>query len=309
MTEAISNLGYIKLPEYGFANDQRAITALSIREKSRKLLEEDQSLEGAISTFTVEASFPSSQSIALLLPGIVHAPQTVFEHQISTLSGLGHDVIGINYSDSAYSQELLKAQIADFIKNPINQDKAITLIGVSLGACIIIDLLGNANTDELKNVKNAIMLGTIYSVADLKNGPFGKLLRFANKTTPKPVAERFASLARMLFRVDRLYAGKDDSRSEELKAELHNVSGQALVARTKAIGNTRAIEELGRIDDVSVLLGWWEDDYASPEARQKLKNLFPRKEEFLIDGHHGWTSSNASQINAAISRFFSHQNA
>lgn len=309
MTEAISNLGHIKLPEYGFANDHRIITALSIREKSRKLLEENHSLEGAISTFTTEASSPNSRSIALLLPGIIHAPQTVFEHQIPTLSGLGYDVVGINYSDSAYSQELLKAQIADFIKNPINQDKAITLIGVSLGACVIIDLLGDAATDELKNVKNAIMLGTIYSVADLKNGPFGKLLRLANKTTPKPVAERFASLARMLFRVDRLYAGKDGSRSEEIKTELRNVSGQALVARTRAIGNTRAIEELGRIDDVSVLLGWWEDDYASPEAKQKLKDLFPRKEEFLIDGHHGWTSSNADQINAAISGFFSHQNA
>lgn len=308
MTEAISNLGHIKLPEYGFANDHKAITALSIREKSRKLLEEDHSLEGAISTFTTEASSPNSRSIVLLLPGIIHAPQTVFEHQIPTLSGLGHDVVGINYSDSAYSQELLKAQIADFIKNPINQDKAITLIGVSLGACVIIDLLGDAYTDELKNVKTAIMLGTIYSVADLKNGPFGKLLRLANRTTPKPVAERFASLARMLFRVDRLYAGKDGSRSEEIKAELRNVSGQALVARTKAIGNTRAIEELGRIDDVSVLLEWWEDDYVSPEAKQKLKDLFPRKEEFLINGHHGWTSSNADQINAAISGFFSHQN-
>lgn len=288
--------------------DKKAdLTQLSLGEKSKNLLTKDQSLESAINTFSVEASSPGSKSITLLLPGIIYAPKTAFEYQIPTFSGLNHDVIGINYSNSAYSQELLKAQIIDFINNPQNQNKEITLIGVSLGACIIIDLLGNNDESELKNVKNAILLGTLYSDADLKNGPFGKVVRLANRITPELIAERFVPLAKKLFRVDPLYAGVNGSKTKELKTELADVSSQALVDRTKAVGNTKPIEELRKIDSVSVLLGWWEDDYASPEARQKLEDLFPVREEFLINGHHSWTSSGASQINQAIQRFFSHQ--
>lgn len=306
MTEAIDNIRYLKLPEYSLVNDYLGITALSIGERSKKLLKEDQTLENAVSTFIPLASPRNSGSIAILLPGILHTTQTVFEHQIPMLSSFGHNVVGINYSDRAYSQELLRAQIIDFIRNPKNQDKEITLLGVSLGAGTIIDLLGNTDIEKVKNVKRAIMLGTIYSDKDIINGPFGKAFRLANKMTPDVVVRKFVPLAKRLCRVDPMYAGTDNSRNEELKAEVQNVSNQALVTRTKAIGNTRTIEEVKTIDRVSVLLGWWEDDYASPEARQKLKNLFPRKEEFLIDGHHGWTSSNAKQINTAISRFFSH---
>ena len=289
-------------------NRKTDLTHLSLGKKSKLLLEQNQALSDAISTFTVEASSPSSGNVALLLPGIVHTPRVVFEHQIPTFSELKYNVIGINYSDNAHSQELLKAQIADFIGNPVNSGKAITLVGVSLGAGAIIDLLANAGIGEFSNVRNAIMLGTIYSLADLKNGPLGNAFRLADRFARGPVAERAVRLGKRFLKVDRLYAGTDGSRSAEVKNELQSISDQALLERLTAIsGNTKDAEELGTIKDVPVLFGWWEEDYASPEARQKLEGLFPNRRKFLIDGHHGWTSSGAAHINGAIEKFLSPQ--
>lgn len=281
------------------------LTIFSLGEKSTKLIGENPQLKNTVSTFTTEGPILDSKKIALLLPGIIHTTQVVFEYQIPVLSKLDHDVIGINYSNQAYSQDMLNAQIIDFITNPKNQAKEITLVGVSLGAYAIIDLFGKSNDgNKLTNVKNAILLGTIFSVADLKNGPFGKALKLSSKFAHGPTVERFIPLVKRFIRADVLYAGIDGSRKERLQSERNNLSNKALLDRIEIFGNVGAVEELNNINNVSALFGWWEDDYASPEAKQRLGSLFPNNEEFTINGHHGWTSSNATQINEAINRFF-----
>jgi hypothetical protein len=305
MTEIAATFTGSTAIEAGFVGASKEnVTTLSIGIRSRDILDKDTSLAKAISTLKIEADSSSTTGITILLPGIVYHPSATFEYQIPELASLRQTVVGINYSDNLYSQELLKAQIVDFVNNPENKDREITLLGVSLGACIIIDLLGNTDIKEVKNLKRAIMLGTIYSDKDILNGPFGKAFRLANKMTPDVVVGKFVPLVKRLLRADPMY-----TLSDRAKNQVQNVSNEALVDRINAFGKTKAIEALGKIEDISVLFGWWKDDYASPETRQKLKTLFQRKEEFLIDGHHGWTSSNANQINTAISRFFSHQNA
>lgn len=285
------------------------VTPLSVGIQSRSILDKDASLEGAISTFRVEAYSNSTTDTTILLPGIVYHTATTFEHQIPELASLKQTVVGVNYSDNLYSQALLTSQIVDFIKNPENKDREITLLGVSLGAGTIIDLLGNADPEAVKNVRRVIMLGAIYSDKDVLHGAIGKAFRLANKMTPDGVVKRFVPLAKRLFRTDPMYALSNGAGIRDVRSQVLNVSNESLANRTKALGETKAIEDLGTIEGIPALFGWWEEDYASPEARQKLKDLFLLKAEFSIDGHHGWTSSNANQINAAISGFFSHQNA
>lgn len=305
MTEIATTFAYSKDIKDVFPETFREnVTSLSVGIQSRRILDRDASLQGAISTFNVEAYSNSATGITILLPGIVYHCATTFKHQIPELASLKQTVVGVNYSDNLYSQALLTSQITDFINNPENRDKQITLLGVSLGAGTIIDLLGNADTEAVKNIRGVVMLGAIYSDKDFLNGTIGKAFRLANKMTPDAVVKRFIPLAKRLFRADPMYAVSDRTGIPSASNQVLNVSNESLTNRTRALGETKAVEDLGTFEEIPALFGWWQEDYASPEARQKLQDLFPRKDEFSIDGHHGWTSSNAGQINAAISSFF-----
>ena len=306
MTEIATTFAYSKDANGAFSETfKENVTSLSVGIQSRRILDKDASLQGALSTFTIEADSSSATGVTILLPGIVYHSPTTFRHQIPELASLKQTVVGINYSDSLYSQTLLTSQITDFINNPKNRDKQITLLGVSLGAGTIIDLLGNADAETVKNIRRVIMLGAIYSDQDILNGTIGKAIRLANKMTPDAVVKIFAPLAKRLFRADPMYADPDETGTLSADRQVSNVSNESLANRTRALGETKAAEDLGKFEEVPALFGWWQEDYASPEARQKLQDLFPQRAEFSIDGHHGWTSSYADQINTAISGFFS----
>lgn len=270
---------------------------LSIGANTKKLLELDVLLTTAINTFSSDVDLRDEKNkLAVFLPGLVIYANTTFGNQMSLFRSNGYSIVGIDYSKEAHSQPLLKAQIVDFLSCPEIRNRKVTLIGMSLGAGTIIDTLAQQGKDGLTNVEKVVLLGTVYSNEDIKNSIFGKALSFANRLTPEMVAKRFAPLAKRIFQLDPLH-------EVETREEVYEITSKALIDRAKEIGKTNPIEDVNQFPNIHALIGWWEDDYASSQARERLENLFPYRDVFTIPGHHSWTRTGAEAINSAISAF------
>jgi hypothetical protein len=264
------------------------------------LIAEKPELEPKKAKIIVREPVKQESPFTVLLPGIVISPDIVYRNQSKLLSSMGQNVATVEYSNQGYSQELISAQLLDFVESQ-GSDQKINLIGLSIGARAIIDALSSFPDEAKQKVDSIILLGLIYSDLDLKNDFFGKLTHIANRIAPDQVLSRLSGLVKKYIKTDPMFES-DTNSGDLVRQQVEELSPEVIVDMFNALSRSEPIKAVKPFNGIKAGIGWWYDDHASSSARNRALNLFNSPHEFTIQGHHGWTETGAEDINAAIEK-------
>lgn len=287
-----------------FENDGRVdVSHWTLGQKSRSLLERQITKRDAKSRFLASPQAFQAPSVTLFFPGTVIRAESTFARQIPQVEANSGAVL-IDYSDSDFHLDLLRAQVVDFMDSPLISKKRVTMVGMSLGAANIIDLLFNEKEAQAR-VDKVVLLGTVFSSHDLNPQRVIERLRAIHSVTPElararltPAAVKAATLIRRRVKID------PDPMIGDKSEEINRVSNKSLLERLASILRRERIEQtvsrLGRLVTPATFLRW-ENDETDPARHDIITRAFQRATVLQIPGSHGWTHTSADYINPSLS--------
>lgn len=276
------------------------VSRLSQSDRFREILEKDFTRRDAAASFTTTPGIFDQDSVTLLLVGTLGRASDIFQEQVPTLQDLGTKPVLVDYSNQSASQQLLRAQLMDFMDSPLVEGRRISLVGVSLGAYSIIDLAIN-EPSAMERVDRQILLGPLFSRHDFKDDLPHNLVRRAGRVVNDGTVKFAMPYVRGHIKVDDdpMLAGQHQEVLDAKKQVTH----LALSERTLPILTNSPIERYGKITDTPTLIVFWENDETSPQRREVIASAFVDPVVRSVSGNHGWMLSSAGQINPLLSEF------
>lgn len=293
---------YNRLPEASY-RDMRYIDVSHWAEgdRVRGILGNNFGARKARATFSTKPGDFGNEPVTILLPGTLIPASQTFQDQIPVMQELGKPVL-IDYSNDSFSTEMLGAQIMDFIDSPLARDRRVDLVGVSLGAANIIDLLLE-ESEARDRVDRVVLLGALYSSHDLKPG---RLQNFLKKAKEKGLINNSTVRAAMPFARHKIKVDHDPKLAEQedvIKESVGHVTDRALSERIHSILRRDPIEEQAQLDSPPALLIHWQNDESEARRQVKLANVFTHSRLNIVSGKHGWTLTSGVGINSMLVRF------
>lgn len=255
----------------------------------------------AASTFTTTPGIFDQDSVTILLAGTLGRAGHTFSAQIPFLQELSTKPVWVDYSNARASQEMLRAQLLDFADSLLVEEREVNLVGVSLGADVIMNL-DIQEPDAEGRISRQVLAGPLFSREDFKDAWPHNLVRNVGRIiNNEPVVKFVMPYARRFIKVedDPLLA----PQHEEIAESRNRVTDLALAERTLPILKSGPIEEHGKITTIPTLLIFWENDESRPERRQVIADSFTNPVVMEIPGNHGWMLSSADYINPALEEF------
>ena len=285
------------------SNGRVDVSNLAFGERTRGILERNSGKRHAMSRFTVNPWALEFPSDTLLLPGTVVGAETTFGSQLPEVEEQEGAVL-VDYSDTDFYPPLLRAQVMDLLDSPLVSGKSIKLVGMSLGAANIMDLLFHEKEAQ-ERVGNVFLLGPIFSSHDVNLGRLIERLRAVHSITPDlvragltPAAVRATTLIRRRIKID------PDPMIGDSSEEINKVSNRSLFERVFSILRRerieRYVERFGCITTPAILVRWHKDE-SRPERHEAIASAFERPRVEHIPGSHGWTHTSAGYINPLLS--------
>jgi|SRR3989344_909715 len=272
-------------------------------DRSRTLLQRQIGKRQARSRFIASPQAFELSSVTLFLPGTVVQAESTFGKQIPVVEE-NSGVVLVDYSDVDFHLPLFRAQIMDFLDSPMVLGKRVSMVGMSLGAANIIDLLFSEKKAQ-DRIERVVLLGTVYSSHDLNPKRVIQRARAMHSITPEiarakltPVAVRTATFIRKRVKID------PDPMIGDKSEEIDKVTNKSLLERLASILRRERIEQtvarLGRLPTPATFIRW-EIDESDPQRHEIITQAFQRVTVAHIPGSHGWTHTSAEYINPLLS--------
>ncbi len=253
------------------------------------------------SAFRTTPGIFDQDSVTILLAGTLGRADHTFGAQIPFLQERGTKPVWVDYSNAKFSQEMLIAELLDFMDSLLVEGRNVNLVGFSLGAKVVMNL-HIKEPDAAGKINRQVLMGPLFSRHDFKSAPLHDLVRRAGRiVTNGPAVNLSIPYVR-----DHIKVGDDPLLAPQHMAVLdsrNRVTDKALAERTLLILKSGPIEKHGEITRTPTLIVFWENDESRPERRQVIADAFVEPIVVEIPGSHGWTLTSAPEINPLIVSF------
>ena len=276
------------------------VTGYSVRERTRNLISEQPGAIDALASFRTENP-NNNDRVVILLPGIVPSSDITFFKQKQFLTSSGFEVVSVDYSTKTHSDEVLRAQLGDFLDIEQMTNRDVSFVALSFGATCVLDFLTESQQQNAQNVKKVAFIGPLHSLNDIDDPLVGKAIRLSHKLTPSSLQKSFMPFVKKAFRMDPQYV--QEFGEEYVYRDLAQMSSTALVERLRTLAQATPVGQLRRQDNVDALFIGWEKDYSSAESQTEYMNLFAESRYVTVPGRHGFTSTSSSEINQELGTF------
>lgn len=298
----IAHERYNRLPEASYRDPRYIdISHWAEGDRVRGILGNNFGARKARATFSTKPGDFGNEPVTILLPGTLIPASQTFQDQIPVLQELGKPVL-IDYSNDSFSTEMLGAQIMDFIDSPLARDRRVDLVGVSLGAANIIDLLLE-EPEARDRVDKVVLMGALYSSHDFKPSRLNNALRRAKQLglVREPIVKAVMPLARSRIKVE--HDPELALHEEAIRESRRRVSNRALSERLYSIFNRGSIEIREKIDIPALFIFWQKDESIAPRQGVMI-DAVTNPSMGIVSGNHGWTLRSAPEINPQLEWFF-----
>ena len=297
----ITPVGFNPAEYYLRASRGVDLTEFSLGTRMRELGigEDDLESDARVNTFRTAGAFNPRLPTTLLLPGIAIEADVTFQHQIEVLKIHGN-VVYVDYANQVFDQEVLRAQILDFMESDAARREGANLMGLSFGSSAILDLLVESPEADLSKLRRVILLGAIFSPDDLGE-TLGKFIRSAGSN-----AHRVKTHVKKVL--DKEYFTSGIFNEEDVIAGINEDSDGALVARNQVVSKREFnIEDIeGPPRDIPALLIWWSGRAeVQPDRQHIIADYFTETVIARIPGLHGQVATQAKFINPLVDGFLS----
>lgn len=308
MSIEISPQGYNRLPEASYRDPRYIdISYWAEGERTWGLAERDLGRRTSRTSFSSLPGEFGDGSPTILLPGTFVSASHTFQEQIPVIERLGDRPVLADYSNSRFSEAMLKAQLLDFMDSALVGGKKVNLMGVSLGSTSILDLLLE-EPEARERVNKVVLMGALYSSHDFKPSRLNNALRRAKRLglVREPIVKAVMPLARSRIKVE--HDPELVPYEEAIQESRRLVSNRALSERLYSIFRRESIGGWEQIPDIPVLFIFWEKDESVEPRQVQMMSSFANSERHTVSGNHGWTLRSASEINPRLEVFFRAEN-
>lgn len=271
-------------------------------ERVREVLRRNFGAREAKNTFRTTPGHFGNGPVTIFFPGTLVPADIIFQKQFPVIEGIGSMPVLVDYPHKRFSQKMLRAQIIDIINSPLAEGREVNLVGFSLGAANVLDLLIE-EPEARERIDRVVLMGALFSSHDFKDDPIYNAVKILRRYG---VVRESTIRAFMRFFRNRVKVDHDPlllSQEGAISDSIRDVGNRALSERVSSVLTRMQIESHGNITDIPALLIHWKNDESEVPRQEAIAGAFSQPETALISGNHGWTLMSAPEINPLIVSF------